>query len=397
MPRAVIQASPRLADLLRRRRLALGLSLREAAARTTQNGADISYSVIAKIEAAQVEPGIYRLSALLRAYDLPLSVVHDLVLADGLHQATASIAQDAAGLVAEGKKQARLGHRRNLLALVAASYELPEEGAEALLAKQRVTVEFARSLNQVGEAGLALRLLDQVFEDRPPDPVLVFDAFLAAAESWWLLDVVIAAEGFLEVAVARKDELDAARGGLSQRALVSALLVDHWPEEAAVIAQQLTETQPTRAEGLVRLAQSKAVAGDVGGALQTLVDLSQDAGRRDDGELMAWSRTIEARIRSQRGDMARASAAAAEASAAADRHGDPHLRLIAKYAAWEAANLAEDRLRTHQLRRELQRLVGMVDAIDEETIAVRRWCGSRDEPLPLERRSVPRVPRAKRG
>lgn len=74
-----VKASAAVADLLRRRREELGLSLREVQSRAGALGDAIPITVIARAERGEVDPGFRRLALLLRIYETPIRIAGDIL------------------------------------------------------------------------------------------------------------------------------------------------------------------------------------------------------------------------------------------------------------------------------------------------------------------------------
>src|SRR5688572_3287668 len=79
MPKGIVRASQAVGSLLREKRLALGLSLRQVSDRLKEQGETIPSSTLIRIEQGKLDPGVLRLHRLLRLYKVPPLLVADLI------------------------------------------------------------------------------------------------------------------------------------------------------------------------------------------------------------------------------------------------------------------------------------------------------------------------------
>jgi transcriptional regulator with XRE-family HTH domain len=84
MPRVAIRPSRDLAELLRRRRKELKITLREAEERSRAFGNVIPFSTLGKVEQGRVDPGVIRFQQLLDIYDIPKELALDVVALETL-------------------------------------------------------------------------------------------------------------------------------------------------------------------------------------------------------------------------------------------------------------------------------------------------------------------------
>src|SRR5262249_54439529 len=79
MGRQPIVASSAVAQLLKSRRRALGLTLRDVERQSGEFGRLIPFATLAKIERGAVDPGLPRLHTLFRLYNIPMAAAADLL------------------------------------------------------------------------------------------------------------------------------------------------------------------------------------------------------------------------------------------------------------------------------------------------------------------------------
>ena len=79
MGSAALKPSLAIGRLLREKRKERQLTLREVSERMAERGGRIPISTLVRIEQGKLDPGVRRLHALLRFYDVPPHLVADLV------------------------------------------------------------------------------------------------------------------------------------------------------------------------------------------------------------------------------------------------------------------------------------------------------------------------------
>lgn len=168
MPKAALGTSIAVAGLLRERRTALGLSLREVERRTRRAGNLIPFSTLAKIEQGKLDPGLKRLQLLLRLYELPIEVAGDLLEIEELAGERPE-ETDPEILRTTAVEAYQRGEIRKALACFLKLREvLAGEGIEGY-ERQRELQNFAGTLCSIGKYRLARRILeDLLMEDLEP-------------------------------------------------------------------------------------------------------------------------------------------------------------------------------------------------------------------------------------
>ena len=176
-----VVTSKSVGKLLRRRREALGLSLRQVAQRSGGHGDAIPASTLVRIEQGKLDPGVRRLNVLLRLYDLDPEHVADIVELESL--AVESPVGELTELIERGKKFWREGNVPHALACVFAVREHAASDPAQRLERQRATLHFAVIARNLGKTRLARKLLDDLLCE-PPDPSLVIGALILASSLW---------------------------------------------------------------------------------------------------------------------------------------------------------------------------------------------------------------------
>jgi transcriptional regulator with XRE-family HTH domain len=176
-----VVTSKSVGTLLRRRREALGLSLRAVARRSGGQGDAIPASTLVRIEQGKLDPGVRRLNLLLRLYGLDPDYVSDVVELESL--AVETPAGDLATVIRKGVEFWREGDVPRALASVFAVREhVPSDSTQRLL-RQKGTLLFAIYARGLGKTRLARKLVEDLLCE-PPDPTLLVDALVLASSLW---------------------------------------------------------------------------------------------------------------------------------------------------------------------------------------------------------------------
>jgi len=176
-----VVTSRSLGRLLRRRREALGLSLRGAARGSSGAGEAIPASTLVRIEQGRLDPGTRRLSALLRLYDLDPGYVADVVELESLAVPTPE--GDLRAIVDRGVAFWREGNVPLALASVFAVREHVARDPSQRLLQQKGTLLFAVYARSLGKTRLARKLVEDLLCG-PPDPTLLVDTLVLASSLW---------------------------------------------------------------------------------------------------------------------------------------------------------------------------------------------------------------------
>ena len=199
VPSRSIAPSPAVAGLLRRRREALGLTLRAVAKLAAEAGNPIPYSTLARIEQGVLDPGVKRLQQLLRLYHVPLQAAGDLLdledMADELPTET-----EPKALYQSAVDAWKGGEIRRALASLFA-FRARTEGDDAAL-RHKATLAFAVTASSLGKHRLSKHLVDELLAADVGEDLLV-PLLLQAAVAWHWLGGVEAALAFLARAESR--------------------------------------------------------------------------------------------------------------------------------------------------------------------------------------------------
>lgn len=181
MPREIIRPSHALAQMLRDRREACGLSVRDVSHRTEELGEQIPPSTITRIEQGKTDPGVRRLVQLLRIYEIPPEQAAELVeVAEAVPEAAS---KDPLLAFEEGMRLARLGDARSAMAHFLAARRHATAKSRNSLAYQKAMITMSLMAKDLGQARVARQILDDLFE-APLQETLRFSALLAASTVW---------------------------------------------------------------------------------------------------------------------------------------------------------------------------------------------------------------------
>jgi transcriptional regulator with XRE-family HTH domain len=176
-----VLTSKSVGKLLRRRREALGLSLREVARRSGGQGDAIPASTLVRIEQGTRDPGVRRLNLLLRLYDLDPDYVSEVIELESL--AVPSPVGDLATVIREGVEFWKEGDVPRALASVFAVREHVASDSTHHLLRQKGALLFAIYARGLGKTRLARKLVEDLLCG-PPDPTLLVDTLVLASSLW---------------------------------------------------------------------------------------------------------------------------------------------------------------------------------------------------------------------
>ncbi len=182
MPRVAIRPSLDLAELLRRRRKELKITLREAEERSRAFGNVIPFSTLGKVEQGRVDPGVIRFQQLLDIYDIPKEVALDVVALESMRGEKPEAA-DPEALYAEA---IRLWNAREIGKALGAMYALRQAvtGRPELDGlRQKAQVQLAVVVANLGRFHLSKCLVESLLRERLPDAIRL-RCFVQLATAW---------------------------------------------------------------------------------------------------------------------------------------------------------------------------------------------------------------------
>jgi tetratricopeptide (TPR) repeat protein len=182
MPRVAIRPSLDLAELLRRRRKELKITLREAEERSRAFGSVIPFSTLGKVEQGRVDPGVIRFQQLLDIYDIPKEVALDVVALESMRGEKPEAA-DPEALYAEA---IRLWNAREIGKALGAMYALRQAvtGRPELDGlRQKAQVQLAVVVANLGRFHLSKCLVETLLREQLPDPIRL-RCFVQLATAW---------------------------------------------------------------------------------------------------------------------------------------------------------------------------------------------------------------------
>lgn len=181
MGSASVRPSKRLADLLRRRRRDLGLTLRDVGAHTAERGDRLPESTLARIEQGRLEPGVRRLQMLADLYDIPPGEIDQRVSLDTLGVAPPRL-KDPARLYERALELHARGEWTDALNHLLAVRQLAEERGDDLL-RQKASLTSATVARNLGRFRLSKQMIDELLCE-PPDPSLEVKCLVLASSLW---------------------------------------------------------------------------------------------------------------------------------------------------------------------------------------------------------------------
>jgi transcriptional regulator with XRE-family HTH domain len=320
MGKAVVPASRALGQFLREQRIARGWSLREVEERCRSYGRPIPFTTLAKVERGRIDPGVRRLAALFKVYDLPLSLAQDVIDLEEM----ADVPRRRVADRGETVERWQAGDLREALAELAELRSWTPNDEEGRAERQEQLLTLSIFLSGLGKNRLARLVVDELLCEPPLEPLRI--RILAQAAVCWK----------------RLGSGDAALGLIDRAA---ALLP---PGEQAQRARILHQ----RAAILEALGQ----IADASRTLEDAIALYRSVGE-DYGEDLALG--LRVRVFRTLGHLVETYEAAREARAHADRHGFKRLAAIRAIDEGRAlVDLARVEDGIHELR------VGLAHAIE---------------------------------
>lgn len=375
MPRLALRPSSAMADLLRRRRIQLGLTLREVQEQTGETGKAIPFTTLAKVEQGRVDPGVMRLHQLLRLYNVPVQMAAELL--DLEHWSDEHVRQlDPEVLQAEGLTHWKKGDLKKALGYLYSVRERASEDAKHKQERQKTLLSFAVAAGALGKYHLSRQIADDLLVE-PPHPALLVPVLLQLGVCWLRLGSQEAALAFLERAERHVRPKD-----LQHRAWIL-------HQKAATLAAA-DEIEAAEAE-LAKALQAYRKASDAQGenrALGVRVKLLRKQGRHAEGlkaataarhhaeshgfdHLTVLRRLDEGRAHVDLGDPANGIPMLREALASAISQKDQMAEFRAHHALWKAYGAALDRERAELELKAALYFVRFVDESTEEVAEIR--------------------------
>jgi tetratricopeptide (TPR) repeat protein len=365
MGRAPTRRSRAVADLLRARRRALGLTLEQVSKRLVEDGHRVPVSSLSLIETGRSDPGVFRLHRLLQLYEVPAHLVANLIEMEEL-SGEVPASRDPDTLRRDGLDHWKKGEIGRAIAHLMALRELAPTDEALRWKKQEALLDFSVAAAGLGRLQLAREILNELLCE-PPDARLVARALLQAATVWSRSGAPDAAMGFLKEAEARADRSDAgtlawlhhahARAHVDRGRLSDAV---HRLEKAIAAYRQVKDTYgEARARMLrVRIAE---VQGDTEAGLRLAQEARAFAKRHGHGALAGMALVRRGHLFVEAGKHAQAIRTLTEALDEFTRLGDPHGRFLAHYWLSFAYSRSGDAERARFEARSAQHFSGFVD------------------------------------
>lgn len=368
MPRLALRPSSAMADLLRRRRIQLGLTLREVQEQTGQTGKAIPFTTLAKVEQGRVDPGVMRLHQLLRLYNVPVQMAAELLdLEQWSDEHVRQLEPDV--LASEGLTHWKKGDLKKALGYLYSVRESSSENGKARLERQKTLLSFAVAAGALGKYHLSRQIADDLLVE-PPDASLLVPVLLQLGVCWLRLGSQEAALAFLERAERHVRPKD-----LQHRAWIL-------HQKAATLAA--TDELGMAEEELTKAIQTYRKAGDAQGenrALGVRIKLLRKQARHTEAlkaataarthaqthgfdRLMVLRQLDEGRAHVDLGQPTTGIPMLREALAAAISQKDQMAEFRAHHALWKAYQAAGD---TERADLELKAALYFVRFVDEST------------------------------
>ena len=375
MPRLALRPSNAMADLLRRRRVQLGLTLREVQEQTAATGKAIPFTTLAKVEQGRVDPGVMRLHQLLRLYNVPVQMAAELLdLEQWSDEHVRQLEPDV--LQAEGLTHWKKGDLKRALAYLYSVRESASEDAKDRQERQKTLLSFAVAAGALGKYHLSRQIADDLLVE-PPHSTLLVPVLLQLGVCWLRLGSQEAALAFLERAERHVRPKD-----LQHRAWIL-------HQKAATLAA--ADEVDAAEEELTKAIQAYRKAGDAQGenrALGVRIKLQRKRGRHAEAlkgaaaarnhaethgfeRLTVLRRLDEGRAHVDLGDPTTGIPMLREALASAISQKDQMAEFRAHHSLWKAYQAAGDKERAELELKAALYFVRFVDESTEEVAEIR--------------------------
>ncbi len=375
MAKVAVHPSAVLAELLRRRREELGLSLRQVEARSAAAGERFHFATLAKVEQGKAELGIRRFHGLLKLYDLPIQLAGDLLELEELAD-TQPGPMPLDMLCEKGVEYWKKGDVRKALAHVFALRARIPANTKERLTRQKALLAMGASACALGRVALARHIVDGLLLEGP-EPSLFPNVLIQAATCWHRLGSAEVALALLERAEAHVGPKDHQERGWVSHNKASALLTvgDSRGAEAAVQKALVAYRRAGDAFGeggalgvqLRLLAERK----DWKGMLKAARAAQEHARRHKLDRLKTARQLDEARALIALKEPAEALAVLKEALSWAIQQDDRLVRFYAHYHLWKAYEALGDASSAEAERRAADHHVQFVDEVTPEAREVR--------------------------
>lgn len=246
--------SQALAGLLRKRRMELGLSLRDVERETEAIGQRIGFTTLGNIERGRVEPGVKRLHTLLRFYDLSPSLVAEVVDLEQFATERPLGTLTPFQLYEEGRRHWSAGNLREALAHLFELRHRSELAEAERVDRQRALIFLSVAVGGVGKFSLAKMIIEDLLLEGV-DPSLLVPALVQQAACWHSLgqqQVAIAVTRHAESLLAADDAKNRA-WVLHMKATVLFAMRETGEAESAAESAEKAYRDAGDIEGAIRL------------------------------------------------------------------------------------------------------------------------------------------------
>ena len=201
MPSTAIPISLTVARLLRESREKLGLTLRQVEQLSGERGKPIPHSTLARIESAQLDPGVRRLQQLLRLYQIRTQTAGDLLDIEEL-TGPAPFERNPLKLRDQALASWRDGNISDALAGFIAFRQATSNRPSDSELRHEAIIDFSIAASSLGKPQLARQMLDDVLVEGPA-PRLLVSVLVQLSVVWQSLGSTEGALAFLEREIGR--------------------------------------------------------------------------------------------------------------------------------------------------------------------------------------------------
>lgn len=170
---------PSVARLLRDARLRRGMTLEQVHRALLGDGTRLPVSTLSKIERGHLDPGVDRMHALLRVYDIDPRVIGELVDEERARKVLESD-QNIENLRDRAVEAMQAGRMREAYALVFAAKNMTEDDRVPKEQRHLVLLTLAHVASQMGKLSIAWDLVERILSD-DPDPTMTIQSLVQGA------------------------------------------------------------------------------------------------------------------------------------------------------------------------------------------------------------------------
>lgn len=343
------------------------MTLREVSGRTAGQGGRIPVSTLARIERGDLDPGVRRLHALLRIYDISPHLTADLIELEAFAVEPPE-GRDLATLHVEGLEHFRAGRYPEGLAHFIAVQQVSITGPADELLRQKAMLAFGVAARDLGKMRLAKKIVDDLL-CTPPDPSILVNVLVLGATTWRALGSLDAALAFIARAEQRLLPGETDKSAWVHHTKAKLLVQAGDASARATLERAMADYRAVRddrglAKAFLTRSGIEVGEGDLASAARSAEEAYRIASRGGAPSIAASARIEAGRVALLRSDFRIAVAHLQVALAGFEGLGDKHGQFVARHLLWKTRLAAGE---TDRARFDLAAARYLADFIDEKS------------------------------